>query len=736
MRDSTIVVRDLASGREVELAVPSLVKSGLAYSADSQSLFFLGTPESDELRSEIYRVSETAPPTPVVIGDGSKGAFVVDPSGAALVYALPQAGTLRRPASVPGGPAPDPDGGGRGRGGGPGGPQPAEGPRPNYAVADLTSGRVTTIRGSALTLSADGKTLAYVGRDGASNAVFAGPTLGPQVAVVRTAERIDAPALSPDGKRLAWQQFVHENWEVFVAEFAGGKLTAERRLTREIQHDVLPRFVTADRLLALIGEPRHRRSYLYDLGSDVGLTPVSDDRGIRPTTPLSDDKGVRPTSDPKRTKLFHNNTVRTIAPEYQWVASPDGTKLIIGAERDGDTVSPRRGVYLVDTTQTVTKADLIARLRRNLEAETKLRADGGRTFAPIAADVRQIVSRASVDRVYGYEHALFQFDSKNIRRPGNRQASEFLFNTYNSFGYEPEYQWLERRDAFGGRTANVVATLRGTVNPELVYVISSHYDSVEAGPGADDDTSGTAALLEAARVLAGKPQPATIVFASMTGEEGGLLGSREFVRLTVEKNVRVLGVLNNDMIGWMNDQRMDNTIRYSNPGIRDIQHAAATLFTSLITYDALYWKGTDAMSFYDVYGDVIGGIGSYPVLGNPNYHQATDLLDTVNHQLITETSKTTVATIMLLASSPSRLTGLKAERAGSDVTVSWNPSPEKGVSSYIVAYGPSDSPAQRRQTVSLPRITLSRVPAGTAIAVKAVNARGLEGWDWARVVAN
>ena len=68
----------------------------------------------------------------------------------------------------------------------------------------------------------------------------------------------------------------------------------------------------------------------------------------------------------------------------------------------------------------------------------------------------------------------------------------------------------------------MVATLRGTVNPELVYVVSSHYDSVEAGPGADDDSSGTAALLEAARVMADHPLPATVVFASFTGEEGGL----------------------------------------------------------------------------------------------------------------------------------------------------------------------------------------------------------------------
>jgi hypothetical protein len=113
------------------------------------------------------------------------------------------------------------------------------------------------------------------------------------------------------------------------------------------------------------------------------------------------------------------------------------------------------------------------------------------------------------------------------------------------------------------------------------------------------------------------------------------------------------------MVGWVNDGRLDNTIRYSNPGIRDIQHGAAMLFTRLITYDARYFKGTDAASLYDAYGDVIGGIGSYPMLGSPHYHQASDLLEFENHQLITETSKTTVATLMLLASSPSRLTNLR-----------------------------------------------------------------------------
>ncbi|MBK6797417.1 MAG: M20/M25/M40 family metallo-hydrolase [Acidobacteria bacterium] len=75
----------------------------------------------------------------------------------------------------------------------------------------------------------------------------------------------------------------------------------------------------------------------------------------------------------------------------------------------------------------------------------------------------------------------------------------------------------------------------------MVYVVGSHFDSVPVGPGADDDTSGTAALLEAARVLSGHPQPATIIFASFTGEEAGLLGSREFVRLARASKLNIVG---------------------------------------------------------------------------------------------------------------------------------------------------------------------------------------------------
>jgi hypothetical protein len=387
----------------------------------------------------------------------------------------------------------------------------------------------------------------------------------------------------------------------------------------------------------------------------------------------------------------------------------------------------------MDLSRKVTRDELRERVAANLAAERALAAKGERIYAPIVAPVRQVVDQASVDRVFGYEEKLFSFDSKHITRPGNRLAAEYLFETYSSFGYQPEYQWFEHRTALGGKTANVLATLKGTVNPELVYVVSSHYDSTTAGPGADDDSSGTAALLETARLLAKHPQPATIVFASFTGEEAGLLGSREYVRRAVEQNIQLVAALNNDMIGWANDQRLDNTIRYSNPGIRDIQHAAAMQFSKLITYDALYYKSTDAAAYYEAYGDIVGGIGSYPVLGNPHYHQSHDILETINHQLVTEVAKTTAATLMLLASSPSRLTDLTLVPSTTGVAVSWKPAPEAGITGYIVAYGPDAAPESTTKRVTKPSATLPKVPAGTIVSVKAVNAKGLEGWDWARI---
>jgi hypothetical protein len=106
---------------------------------------------------------------------------------------------------------------------------------------------------------------------------------------------------------------------------------------------------------------------------------------------------------------------------------------------------------------------------------------------------------------------------------------------------------------------NIVATLKGT-QPESaarVYVVSGHYDSMCTSPtdaecdspGANDDASGTAAVLEMARVMAKRSFDATIVFMTVPGEEQGLLGSTHFAEEAKKASMNVEGMLDNDIVG-------------------------------------------------------------------------------------------------------------------------------------------------------------------------------------------
>jgi hypothetical protein len=655
-----VMVRDLATGQERELAVPAMGKYGFTFSADGNALYYSAVVPGDSARSDVYVIEDlggAATARALVEGPGVRSSIATARTGYVVFQLGPTSFGLRGP-----------------------------------------NGTVQTIAGAQPAFSADGRVLAWVQRS-ANESVVHAMTLGAgePVVVKRSPRPIATPVPSPDGSRIAYAIQPREDWEIYVIAANGRD---DVRLTREIQHDRNPRWVDANRLLAMKGEPRHTRAHLYDV------------------------------RDGSARRVHHNNTVRTVAPEYDWAVSPDGSRVLIVADRDGNTISPERGVYLVHLDRQVSVADVRSRVRGMATSERDLRALGERLFAPTMAAVRAAVRDVSTARIYGYEKDLFEFDSKFITQPGNAKAIDYIAARLREWGYEPELQWFEPRP--GVRTANIIATLRGTVNPELVYVVSSHFDSVEPGPGADDNTSGSAALLEAARVLAKRPQAATIEFAWFTGEEAGLLGSREYVRRAVEAKDRIVGALNNDMIGWANDHRLDNTIRYSNDGLRDLQHAAAFLFTNLITYDARYYQNTDAHAYYEAYGDIVGGIGSYPILGNPHYHQTHDVLETINHQLVAEVSKTTIASLMQMASSPSRLTDVDARATATGARATWHPAVEKGIARYIVTYGPESEPSLRRLVVTSPSATLPGAKAGWRVAVKAVNARGVEAWDWAR----
>lgn len=118
---------------------------------------------------------------------------------------------------------------------------------------------------------------------------------------------------------------------------------------------------------------------------------------------------------------------------------------------------------------------------------------------------------------------------------------------------------------------NVVATLPGTqeASKDRLYVVSGHYDSrvtdvmnyTDDAPGANDDASGTAAVMELACVMAKYKFDATLVFMTVAAEEQGLLGARHWAEQARKKNLNVAGMLNNDIIGSSRSDKgkVDNT---------------------------------------------------------------------------------------------------------------------------------------------------------------------------------
>jgi peptidase M28-like protein len=134
----------------------------------------------------------------------------------------------------------------------------------------------------------------------------------------------------------------------------------------------------------------------------------------------------------------------------------------------------------------------------------------------------------------------------------DRAAQDYILKKMTDAGLQAAKQPFERVSLSQGldvevATANVVGTLPGS--RESVILLGAHHDSRnEACPGASDDASGVAVLLEAARILAGKPHRDTLVFASFGGEETlGLPGSREFVRTWKGGTIRLAITL--DFVG-------------------------------------------------------------------------------------------------------------------------------------------------------------------------------------------
>ncbi len=223
-------------------------------------------------------------------------------------------------------------------------------------------------------------------------------------------------------------------------------------------------------------------------------------------------------------------------------------------------------------------------------------------------------------------------------------------------------------------THNVIGTLVGTDPGAGYYIICAHYDATgvrsaggwawdsDPAPGADDNASGVALVLESARLLAGQRFPWSIRFIAWSGEELGLLGSQAYADIAADRDDNILGVLNFDMIGFNNlKQRLELV---TNPGSRwlvDEMSAVAERYSIELAVDVLEDGGarlSDHAPFWARGYDGILGIenylptdattygvaeGKYQV--NSQYHSVVDVPDSINWALVRSTTQLAVATL-------------------------------------------------------------------------------------------
>jgi hypothetical protein len=223
----------------------------------------------------------------------------------------------------------------------------------------------------------------------------------------------------------------------------------------------------------------------------------------------------------------------------------------------------------------------------------------------------------------------------------------------------------------GHDTQNVVATLPGSdPSSNRAYIICGHYDSTAArtpgwnwvtdpAPGADDNGSGAAAVLEAARVLSPYRFNYTLIFITFSGEEQGLYGSAHYAQAARAAGMDIGGVINLDMVGyniacdkldvlgdppsaWLVDEMLANNAQY------DIG-----LITERVI-DASIWY-SDHSSFWNQGYSALLGIEDYQLstsncyTATTYYHTVNDLYSTLNMRLATKATRLAVATLAELA---------------------------------------------------------------------------------------
>ncbi len=271
--------------------------------------------------------------------------------------------------------------------------------------------------------------------------------------------------------------------------------------------------------------------------------------------------------------------------------------------------------------------EVVVRLGSNLASGTQRGA-----YNPA---IDALVGAIDGDRWFADVETLAGWDRKSTR-PGIVVARDWLFDQFDALpGLSVELDEF----SFSTYTVhNVIATLVGTTRADEWYIVGGHYDSTGGGfsPGAEDNATGCAGVLEMARVFSAAPPPVTLVFVCYSGEEQGLHGSYHQVDELQASgdDDHVVHMLNMDMIGYTGDSDLDCLLETEDEfaSLLTPYADAAAHYTSLRIVTTLNAFGSDHVPF------IQAGLPALLTIENdwsqyPHYHSSSDLPEHVTQDM-------------------------------------------------------------------------------------------------------
>jgi fibronectin type 3 domain-containing protein len=356
-------------------------------------------------------------------------------------------------------------------------------------------------------------------------------------------------------------------------------------------------------------------------------------------------------------------------------------------------------------------------------------------------EIQELVNQVNSDSIGSYIQHLQDFGTRYYANPNQPQIANWIRDQFLRWGYtDVEVTTFE---ISGIPQLNVIATLPGVLTPNKNIVVGAHSDdNISFGgddpmifcPGADDNASGVAAVLETARVFKlMNYQPAcTFRFVTFACEEMGLFGSANYAQYLLNSQAQVKLMINHDMIATHDDNYpSDYVILQPYSGFDSYTQFAANMtitYTNLVPLAGSYDSaGSDSYNFW---------LRGYPSIYfeeldfSPYYHTINDLFSHLDMNFCSRVVKSSLASGATMSSMPDPIEDFLIQDTGlgNSLQISWDASTEPNITGYKVYVADSTDVWDQVIPVNDTITTIENLVEGTNyyIGLSCMNAQNFE----------